>query len=362
MTIIPRYPFLNNLQEVCDSADIRLLGVVTLKKETQEFQRFESWLARGWQAGMDFLTRNKELREDPRGLLPQARTAILLALPYDLGERYNRKVEKPRIAQYARFRDYHKTIQKKGQTLIEWIRSQGEAPMLASYRVIVDSAPVLERALASRTTKGFIGKNTCYIHPEWGSLLLLGAILSSLEIEPDPPAEVDPAKRVPGIGGCGTCRRCQVNCPTGALDEAYVLNANRCLAYWTIEHRGTIPMEFWPWLTKYWFGCDICQLVCPYNRAQPVPAARKQRSRKELEALDLFDVALMSQREYEEWFGGTPLTRAKRAGLRRNALIVLAVKNDPRLEQALAGLGSCDEQVLHDTARQIQEYRSALHI
>ncbi|MFW7378108.1 MAG: tRNA epoxyqueuosine(34) reductase QueG [Oligoflexus sp.] len=356
MTTIAKNDFRAALQSACEAHGLRLLGIVSLKEEAQEFARYQNWLAKGWHAGMDFLKNYLELRRDPRGLLPGAESAIVLALPYALGDRYQRHGSRPRIAQYARYRDYHKTIQQQGKKLIQWLQREYAAD--AQYRVVVDSAPLLERAIATRTAKGFIGKNTCYIHPEEGSFLLLGAIVSTWAIEPDEPANVVPSERKNGLGGCGSCRRCQVNCPTGALDEAYQLDANLCLAYWTIEHRGTIPFDFWPWLAQYWFGCDICQLVCPYNRHLDVPESRKKLSRQELESIDLFQVATMSQADYEAWFGGTPLTRAKRSGLRRNALIAMTVTHDPRLEAALELLG--DEGVLLETAKQIRCYRRGM--
>lgn len=212
---------------------------------------------------------------------------------------------------------------------------------------------MLERALAARTSAGFIGKNTCYIHPEAGSFILLGEILLTRDLtETDEPSTVDPQVRS-DQGGCGSCRRCQIYCPTGALDEAYRLDARKCLAYWTIEHRGTIPFEFWPWLKTYFFGCDLCQLACPYNRAI---AISQEPVRVELNQIDFFDVATMSQARYEQLFGGSPLTRAKRSGLRRNALIAMTVTSDLRLPEALQMLTEDDEPVLHETSTQIGQW------
>src|SRR5690606_6307703 len=134
----------------------------------------------------------------------------------------------------------------------------------ARTRVMVDTAPVLERALAAKTARGFIGKNTCYIHPLLGSFLMLGVVLTDIPLPSDERVPVDPARHLPS-GGCGACRECQVHCPTGALDADYRIDAKKCLAYWTIEHRGVIPERFWPWIGTYYFGCDICQITCPYN-------------------------------------------------------------------------------------------------
>jgi epoxyqueuosine reductase len=201
--------------------------------------------------------------------------------------------------------------------------------------------------------RGFIGKNTCFIHPEYGSLMLIGEILLSHHLTlSDSASPVDPNQRT-SEGGCGTCRRCQVNCPTGALDTAYKLDARKCLAYWTIEHRGTIPFEFWPHLPTYIFGCDLCQLACPYNR-KAIPTS--EPTRPDLINPDLFDLATMSQSRYEAWMGGTPLTRAKREGLRRNALIAMAVTKDERLAEACAGVKEEDAEVLHRTLEQIKTW------
>jgi len=222
-------------------------------------------------------------------------------------------------------------------------------------RVVVDSAPILERALAARTRRGFIGKNTCFIHPEKGSFFLLAEILLTLPLPADQPARVDVQHRGPD-GGCGSCKRCQVHCPTGALNEAYQLDAKRCLSYWTIEHRGPVPEEFWPYLADYLFGCDICQLVCPYNRGAVVT------SRTDLVRLgdlpSLLAIVTMDQASYVRWFGGTPMTRAKREGLQRNALIAMVVTNDGRLEEALASVTTESHPVLIETKRQASARRA----
>jgi epoxyqueuosine reductase len=199
--------------------------------------------------------------------------------------------------------------------------------------------------------RGFIGKNTCFIHPDHGSFMLIGEILLSRQLSfSDPAATVDPNQRSEN-GGCGSCRRCQVHCPTGALDQDYKLDARKCLAYWTIEHRGTIPFEFWPHLPTYVFGCDLCQLACPYNRKASLT---QEAIRSDLLHPDLFALATMSQQHYEAWMGGTPLTRAKREGLRRNALIAMAVTRDERLSEACAAVNTEDADVLHQTLEQIK--------
>jgi epoxyqueuosine reductase len=225
-----------------------------------------------------------------------------------------------------------------------------------SYRVVVDSAPVLERALAARAQHGFIGKNTCFISANHGSFFLLAEILFSASLPDEVGNAVDPSKRS-NDGGCGTCKRCQVNCPTGALDSDYRLDANRCISYWTIEHRGVVPTAIWPWFKHYYFGCDICQLACPYNRKATHSSHVSELKLKEQPPLA--DIATMDQNFYEATFGGTPMTRAKREGLMRNALIAMAVTNDPKLSgvlKVIAEDGAMPE-VVQQTALQVQTFK-----
>src|SRR5690606_35177168 len=157
-------------------------------------------------------------------------------------------------------------------------------------RALVDTAPILERAMAAKSGVGFIGKNTCYIHHELGSFMHLAELMLTIPVQLDAAQNIDHQQRS-RTGGGGSCQRCQTHCPTGALDHAYRLNASLCLAYWTIEHRGPVPTEFWPWFRHYWFGCDICQNVCPYNRGSRPPLPPENIRLSELP--DLYTVATM---------------------------------------------------------------------
>lgn len=340
------------LEQIFENSGLSFLGVVRLGREP-EFERFEAWLEGNHHATMAFLEKNRHLRADPRQLLEGSRQALIFALPYYQGDLlHDARRGAYRVAQYARMTDYHKSMRRRAEAILEHLKIS--QPSLEG-RVTIDSAPLLERSLAARTSSGFIGKNTCYIHPQAGSFLLLGEVLLNADLlEADIPAQVQPSLRTEK-GGCGSCRRCQVYCPTGALDKAYQLDARKCLAYWTIEHRGTVPFEFWPWFKLYLFGCDICQLACPYNRSI---SRTPEQLKTHLENLDLYDVATMSQARYEDLFGGTPLTRAKRAGLRRNALIAMAVAKDLRLQEALDFITSDDPAVLHETAAQVALWKT----
>ena len=328
---------------------LECLGVVSLSKEEPDFSYFEKWLASGHHGTMGFLENHKDCRKNPTLLHPKACSAVIIGYPYYQGDKWPGSFEAPRIAQYACLADYHKVMKKKCAPLGRYLESQ----FGVSSRLVVDSAPLLERALASRVARGFIGKNTCFIHPEKGSFYLLGELLVDLALDADSQALVDQKTRGPN-GGCGTCRRCQVFCPTGALSKDYSIDASKCLAYYSIEHRGLVPLEYWPHFGKYLFGCDICQLVCPYNRK--IAAISKETIRLH-EAPPLEDIALMSQSYYESTFGGTPLTRAKKTGLRRNALISMVVTSNPKLPQVLCDLTKEGEPLLMGTVAQIPDYQ-----
>ena len=331
-----------------EQVSLKLLGVVGLGKEP-DYDYFQEWIKQGNHGGMSFLENYREVRQDSSSIYPDARSAVIFALPYYLGDRS--RSSKPMIAQYARIRDYHKMLKKKGEYILSSMKKIN--PDLTG-KVVVDSAPLMERSLASRTVRGFIGKNTLYIHPELGSFLLLGEIVTTQPIALDLPANVDSKTRTPD-GGCGTCKRCQINCPTGALDNEWKMDARKCISYWTIEHRGTIPVKYWQYLGRYWYGCDICQLVCPWNRK--IPNSEFFQKETEVNKLDLFDVAIMDQNFYESSFGGTPMTRAKIHGLRRNALIAMTVTEHPRLMEAINAVQNSDYQVIRDTVKQIDQWR-----
>jgi epoxyqueuosine reductase len=352
---------LDKLKALCAAAGVRFFGVVSLGPE-KDFARFDQWLESNSHAGMAYLEKYKHCRADPRELLEGAKTAIIIGLNYYLGDVYTskkRRPELPRIAQYARLKDYHRILWQRGAEVSQQLLAllgEKESESQHASRVVVDSAPLLERALAARGGQGFIGKNTCFIDPAAGSFYLLGEVVTTLELPITMGEPVDPHSR--GIkGGCGTCQRCQVHCPTGALDQAYHLDANKCLSYWTIENRGVIPERFWPWLGHYVFGCDICQLVCPYNRGA---IARPDDELLRIKvAPDLFDVATMTPLSYESMFAGTPVTRAKREGLIRNALIAMCVTHDKRLGRAMEVVREHEKDpMLHDTLAQLDVWRA----
>ena len=343
------------LRDAATSEGLHFFGAANLNVR-QDFLRFSQWLDESRHGSMTWMSNHLDIRSNPVLLLPGAKSALVFGFSYSLGDHWLRGETSapPKIAQYARMADYHKFIRAKlgrvQKTLTTLVGAEHQ------WRVTVDSAPLLERALASNSGGGFIGKNTCVIHPSKGSFVLLGEILTTWDIDL-PVTDSNPSRHRDRkeSGGCGTCRRCQVHCPTGALDEDYRIDARKCLSYWTIEHRGEIPIEYWPWIGRYVFGCDICQLVCPYNRG-----VEPNREAKRLERLantpDLIAMITMDQAFYEITFGGTPLTRAKRSGLRRNALIAATVTGDERVHPLLKILQNDDDPIIKLTASAAERY------
>jgi epoxyqueuosine reductase len=320
------------VEDLAREENLILLGAVDLNLDPFYYKKYLDWIKNGNQAGMSYMENYQQFRESPALLVEGAQSALIFAYNYFAGDKLTEvKKGPPRIAMYARLRDYHKYLRVKSENILKKLRIH--SPEIRS-RVFVDSGPFLEKALATKSQKGFIGKNSLFIHPELGSYFSMVEIFIDEKVVYDKKESVDPSARS-SLGGCGSCKRCQTHCPTGALSEDYVLDARKCISYWTIEHRGPVPKEFWPYFKQYVFGCDICQLACPYNRG----ASLTEKTYAQLGAhVNLFEIATMGQDFYEKTFGGTPLTRAKKEGLQRNALIALFVTKDPRLEEAVSFL------------------------
>lgn len=328
--------FLTCLAQALTKRGLILLGAGSLDEGNPEaFARFQRWLAGGNHASMTFLENHLPIRKDPKLLLEEANLAIVIALPYY--HNANELALSPegegstQTARYSSLRDYHREIPKRVKAALAEVRKQLARDCEEwHYRVVTDSAPILERAVAERHSRGFIGKNTMFIHPQKGSFLLLGEIITKGRLALAlPTGQAVAADRRTPAGGCGSCTRCQSHCPTGALATDYSLNARDCLSYWSIEHRGAVPYRFWRHFGSYLFGCDICQTTCPYNRQ--VKGRRQLAADMPLRELPAAtEVATMSQSQYESWFGGIAMTRAKKDGLRRNALLALAAAKPSR--------------------------------
>ena len=263
---------------------------------------FERWLDSGRAGTMQYLVETRGARLDPERLLPGCRSVIAVALNYARPD----EPEWRGVARYARSTDYHDTMRPR----LHALRDHVSAAAGAQSRASLDTSAVLERDLAAAAGLGWIGKNTNLITPGLGSYYFLGIVLTTAVLATDDPLP----------DRCGTCTACLDACPTVAFEAPYSLDARRCIAYLTIEHRGPIPQEFHASIGDWLFGCDVCQDVCPWNRHAPVardvvPATPPPSP----EAL-----IAMTEEEFRERFRGSPLKRARREGLARNAAIVLA--------------------------------------
>ncbi len=306
--------------------------------ESPTAHAFLRWLERGYAGAMHYLQRDPQRRVDPRVIMPEARSIIVVARNYWVPVADPALLSDPsrgRISRYAWGRDYHDVLRPRLFALDAFLR---ELSGRTTYgRAYVDTGPVLERAWAARAGLGFVGKNTCLIVPRLGSWVFLGVLLVPEVLEPDPTpvrAASDPPVWVwpDGTRGtCGRCQRCLSACPTQAFTGPYELDARRCISYLTIEWRGPIPREIRPAMGNWIFGCDQCQEVCPWNRAFARPTEEPAfQAHPERMAPRLLDLLKLGEEAFRERFRKTPLWRARRRGILRNACVAVGNWGDPR--------------------------------
>ena len=290
---------------------VGVTGVEPLARDTAALDR---WLEDGHGGGLGYMTKSAAKRRDGTALLAGARSLITVAVNhYAFAPPFEAEGRFGRVARYAWGLDYHRVLPPRLEALAADLPSALGRDVRA--RVAVDAAPLLERAAAARSGTGFVGKNTMLILPRKGSWYLLGEILLDAEIEPDPPT---PAS------ACGTCVRCAPACPTDAFPAPFVLDARKCLSYWTIEHRGPIPVAMRASIGTWIFGCDVCQDVCPFNRF--AEETKWPEFRPEAGCgprLDVLEVlALADDTTFRTRFGPSAIRYAGRGSLVRNAAIV----------------------------------------
>ncbi len=289
-----------------------LVGFCTPEVEDYIKEAYEKWLAKGYHAGMNWMERNKEVRKNPSLLLSGVQSIIVVALSYARsGEKASSGCGK--IARYARSRDYHHVFRGKMKRFMQ--EAQALFQKEAIHEQILsacDTKPVFERYFAWKAGLGFIGRNTMLITKEFGSYVMLGCFLTTLKIEPD----------TVGEGTCGKCTRCLDACPTKALVGPRELDGSKCIAYWTIEHKGEFS-EIVPSLSGNLFGCDICQEVCPYNKKELMIQENELQAVRVPETINPEEIlAIPSSLEFTARFAGTPLMRAGFEGMKRNAKVL----------------------------------------
>lgn len=318
-----------------------ILAGVTLPDPPPHYKTFENWLAQGQHGTMNYLAaeRSRLRRANPKEILPECKSILVLATPYTSALSvveaqveaqsqsfdYAQDEARGRIASYALGDDYHDILPQRLQALVTFIEEQIGHPV--PNRWYTDTGPILERDLAQRAGLGWIGKNTCLIHPRAGSTFFLAEILLGLELEPDAPFITD---------HCGTCTRCIEACPTQCILPNRTLDARRCISYLTIELKDDIPEDLRPLMQNWIFGCDICQMACPWNRfAHPADPAFEPKIPLPVLTSDL----LLTPVEFNQRFKQSPVKRAKRRGYLRNIAVAIGNSGDeislPALEQAL---------------------------
>lgn len=311
----------------------------------------KDWLAAGMHGEMQWMERTAEKRLNPDLVLPDAKSIVMLGVNYWSergGENTKAKNGRPVWARYALHEDYHDTIKPAlvaAGRILEEIYGAGET----DYRYYTDTGPVLEREWSARAGIGFVGKNAMLISRRHGNWLLLAAILTKVELEPDEPIKKQMTGREGGDGIgllCGKCTRCLEACPTAAFPAPGVVDARRCISYQTIENKGVIPRELRSGIGSRIFGCDVCLDVCPWNRFAREGRRMLLAGRQEIAGLELRDMLELTPVRFAEVFRRTPIKRLKLTGLLRNACVVAGNSGDPSLLPLLEHLAAAHESTL----------------
>ena len=309
-------------------------------------KRYQEWKAQGFAADLHYMIREEPRRWAPRDLLLEAKSVITFAVNFFSGaKRVDSRLGYGRVARYAWGKDYHFVIKAR---LEEWVKA---LPSITGRevksKILVDSGPLLERAFAYQGGMGFVGKNTLLISRKMGSFIFLSEVITDLELEPDVIKESEEKD------ACGSCKECLVECPTNALISPRRLDARKCISYWTIENKGGIPQDMRAGIGDWIFGCDICQEVCPYNGLSkdtkwkdflPEAGAGTHLSLLEVLRIDSDD-------EFKKRFAGTPILRAKRTGLLRNACVVAGNQKFKEAESVLEKIAEGGDPLLQEHAR-----------
>ena len=303
-----------------------IVGITTAEPFYRDEQVAVERIRDGLMDGLPWYTEERVRRAThPEVLLPGAKSIISLAMSY-LTEEPENGGPGPhgKIARYAWGDDYHQLLKRRLKEFVEGVSERVGRPVRT--RIFVDDGPMNDRAAAERAGVGWFGKNTNILTPSHGSWVLLGQVVTDLELEPDRPL----AKT------CGDCVRCIDECPTGAIVAPYVIDNTRCISFLTIELRGAIPREMRPLVGDWVFGCDICQDVCPVNRKAALGLEPAFRQRHDFAAPQLLPLLELDDEAFRERFRNSPIKRAKRVGLQRNACVALGNIGDPTAVPALA--------------------------
>jgi len=308
-------------------------------------QRLADWLAAGYAGEMHYLADRAAAYENPRSILDGVRSVLMLAMVYRTDDPKPAAPGEGRVSRYAWGADYHELIRERLNSLADFLRAGNPE---AKVRGVVDTAPLLEGEFAQMAGLGWIGKNTLLLNKQLGSWFFLAALLTDLELQYDGPHVAD---------HCGTCRACLDACPTGAFVAPYVLDARRCISYLTIELRGPIPSELRNGIGDWLFGCDVCQEVCPWNDRGPAAEEPAFQPIDGMNPIRLAELFTLDDEAFRHRFRHTPLWRAKRRGLLRNAAILLGNRPfAPAIESLIRGLNDAEPLVRGASAWALGRY------
>ena len=329
------------LSETAREAGFSAFGIARADAAPKTAERLRQWLASGAHGDMLWMEETEARRGSPAGLWPEVRSVISLGMSYApegdplaLADRPDRG----RISVYAQGADYHDVVKKALKRVARWLAEAAGA----GVKVFVDTAPVMEKPLAEAAGLGWQGKHTNLVSRSDGSWLFLGAIYTTLELEPDPPH----------AARCGSCTACLAACPTDAFPAPFQLDARRCISYLTIEHKGPIPEEFREAMGNRVYGCDDCLAVCPWNRfADAARANRAFLPRAELVAPSLADLLALDDSSFRKVFAGSPIKRIGRNRMVRNAAIAAGNSGLPELIPVLERLTNDADAVVAEAAR-----------
>jgi epoxyqueuosine reductase len=308
------------LRDEAGKLGLDAIGIARLGSTSELAERLGHFLKHGWHGDMDWMEANADRRGDPKQLWPEAKAAIMVGQSYtppsdpldDLAER-----DRAVISVYAKGRDYHDIVKKKIKALARTFAAKSGADV----KVFVDTAPLMEKPLAAKAGLGWQGKHTVLVSREHGTWLFLGAILTTADLKPDA-AEVN---------HCGSCHRCLDICPTKAFPAPYQLDARRCLAYLSIEHKGHIAPEFRVPMGNRVFGCDDCLAVCPWNKFATAATEMRFAAQPATDNPPLAELLSLDDAAFRQRFAGTPVKRTGRNRVVRNALIAAGNSGDRSL-------------------------------
>ena len=317
------------------SVGFDLVRVAPIKISNKYNNIFKRWISEGQHGSMTYLSNRVKEQKRVIDLLPGTKSVIMFGVNYYYEDQRKRKLDEGWISRYAFTRDYHKTIKKKLKDVSRFISERYGA----ETKFYIDTGPILEKAYAETSGMGYMGKNTCLITEQFGSWVFLAELLTTLELPED-----ENTLKI----NCGTCNRCVTYCPTDAINSTGTIDARKCISYLTIENKDGIPLELRKKVGGWIFGCDICQEICPHNGRQ-IPADLESYTEIRIKdrVLALSEIlAIENDEKFLTMFAGTPLMRAKRRGLIRNACVVAGNSGQKKLIPFLQNIVHREEDMM----------------